>query len=91
MVLSRTCRDIFLRLSEYLDGDLPAERCERIRRHLAVCPTCRAFTNTLRKTVELCRKLPPHPLPPDVRRTLRVIIRRRLAEGRTGIHRRGRH
>jgi RNA polymerase sigma-70 factor (ECF subfamily) len=87
--MSRTCRDIFRRLSEYLDGDLTPELCERIRRHLAVCPNCGAFTNTLRKTVELCRKLPQQPVPPDVRRKLRATIRSHLTQDHIGIRRPG--
>jgi anti-sigma factor RsiW len=87
--MSRTCRDIFLRLSEYLDGDLPLELCERIRRHLATCPTCRAFTNTLRTTVELCQRLPPHPVPPEVGGKLRAMIQGYLTHDHIGIRRPG--
>jgi predicted anti-sigma-YlaC factor YlaD len=87
--MSLTCREVFLRLSDYLDGDLARVTCQGIRRHLALCPNCRAFVNTLRKTIELCRKLPQYPVPPGVRRKLRIIIRSRLAEERTGIHRGG--
>jgi anti-sigma factor RsiW len=77
-----TCKQIFLRLSEYLDGDLPPDLCEEIQRHLAVCPACRAFTNTLRATIELCGKLPPVPIPPDLRRKLRAALRAHLAQVR---------
>lgn len=87
--MSRTCRDIFGRLSEYLDGDLPPELCEKIRRHLAVCPNCGAFMNTLRKTIELCRRLPRDPVPPDVRRKLRAVLRRRLTQSHIETRRSG--
>jgi predicted anti-sigma-YlaC factor YlaD len=76
-----TCRDIFSRLSEYLDGALSGEVCRETQQHLAVCPSCRALTNTLRKTIELCRWLPQHPIPPDVRRTLLAVVRTSLARG----------
>lgn len=77
-----TCKQIFLRLSDYLDGDLPPKLCEKIQRHLAVCPDCRAFTNTLRKTIELCGKLPPVPIPPDLRQKLRAAVLAHLAQVR---------
>ena len=79
--MSRTCRDICLRLSEYLDESLSGEVCRETQQHLAVCPSCRALTNTLRKTIELCRRLPQHPIPPDVRRTLLAVVRTSLARG----------
>lgn len=84
------CKQIFLRLSGYLDGDLPPELRKKIQQHLAACPDCRAFTNTLRKTIELCRRLPKHPIPPEVSRKLRAMVRTHLAEVRSGGPRRRR-
>jgi RNA polymerase sigma-70 factor (ECF subfamily) len=80
--MSSTCRDICLRLSEYLDESLSAEVCRETQQHLAVCPSCRALTNTLRKTIKLCRRLPKQPLPPEVSRRLRVITRSHLGQKR---------
>jgi anti-sigma factor RsiW len=79
-----TCKQIFLRLSDYLDGDLPPELCTKIRQHLSTCPECRAFTNTLRKTIEFCRRLSKHHVPFEVSRKLRAMVRTRLAKDRSG-------
>lgn len=50
-------------LSEYLDLELPLETCEEIEEHLAGCPPCIEFANSLRKTIELCRKYQPRQIP----------------------------
>lgn len=71
------CRELFARLSEYLDGELPPGTCEELQAHLARCPPCQAFARTLRRTVELCRQLPARPVSDDLRRELRACLERR--------------
>ncbi len=46
--------------SAYLDGDLPASRMERMRRHLASCGPCRNFVDTLTSTMRVLRAMPRH-------------------------------
>lgn len=53
------CRQVFEKLSEYLDEELPPDLCERMRGHIEDCPPCVEFVNSLRKTVDLCRQLQP--------------------------------
>ena len=60
------CKEIFARLSEYLDLDLPPDACEKIEAHLAGCPPCIEFAESLRKTVELCRRYRPAELPEPI-------------------------
>jgi anti-sigma factor RsiW len=50
------CREMFERLSEYIDGELDARLLECFDEHLQDCEPCQAFIATLRKTVELCRE-----------------------------------
>lgn len=52
-----TCREIFANLSEYLDGKLPAESCEHMRRHIEACPACVAFIQDLKRAIDRCRAL----------------------------------
>lgn len=70
------CREMFTRLSEYLDGELPEHLCEEMARHLAACTPCEAFMRTLRLTVDLCHGLPAKRLPDDVRDGLRALLDR---------------
>lgn len=50
------CRNILRTLSEYLDNDLPKSVCREIRRHLDLCPKCEVFVQTLKRTINLCKK-----------------------------------
>ena len=68
------CKEMFARLSDFLDGELTAALCEEIRAHMDGCEPCQAFTRTLRDTVELCRQLPSTPLPADVKRELWALL-----------------
>lgn len=71
-----TCREIFARLSEYLDAELPEALCRTIEAHMARCQPCETFARTLWCTVKLCRQLPTRPLPDAVRRELAAFLER---------------
>src|SRR5579864_7913313 len=57
------CKEVFSLLSEYLNLELPPGACQEIEAHLAGCPPCIEFAESLRKTVELCRRYQPTELP----------------------------
>lgn len=57
------CKEIFSLLSEYLNLELPPEACQEIETHLAGCSPCIDFAESLRHTVELCRRYRPIELP----------------------------
>jgi anti-sigma factor RsiW len=57
------CKEVFSLLSEYLNLELPPDDCQEIETHLAGCPPCIEFAESLRKTVELCRRYQPTELP----------------------------
>jgi anti-sigma factor RsiW len=81
------CREIFARLSEYLDGELPPEAAKELESHLCACPPCVEFVRSLRRTVDLCHGfdpgLGPAPLPAEVRERLLAACRGMLAARRT--------
>jgi len=59
------CKDLFAALSEYLDAELPPGDCAAIEAHIADCPPCIEFVDSLKKTVHLCKNCGPAPeLPP---------------------------
>jgi anti-sigma factor RsiW len=60
---TEACKDVFALLSDYLDLELPPETCEEITDHLAGCPPCIEFAESLRATIELCRQYQPKELP----------------------------
>jgi anti-sigma factor RsiW len=59
----QSCREVFAELSAYLDAELPEEACQEIEEHVAGCVPCIEFVNSLRKTVEICRRYEPGALP----------------------------
>lgn len=51
-----TCRDFITFLREYLEEDLaPAEKA-RFETHLELCPSCVAYLQTYRQTIDLARE-----------------------------------
>jgi anti-sigma factor RsiW len=65
---------LFERLSEYVDGELSQEICQEIQRHMEGCEPCVAFARTLKKTADLCRRLPSRPIPTEVAADLRTFL-----------------
>jgi anti-sigma factor (TIGR02949 family) len=74
------CKELFALLSEYLDEELPPDTCEQIRSHIAGCPPCVEFVNSLRRSVDLLHGFrtgeAPGPLPEAARDELRRAFRR---------------
>jgi anti-sigma factor (TIGR02949 family) len=65
------CREIFERLSEYMDEELPPDLCERIEAHMGDCPPCVAFLESLRRTVRLVESIDAPTLPDELREAVR--------------------
>jgi anti-sigma factor RsiW len=81
------CDDVFAKLSEYLDGQLPESACAELEKHLQGCPPCIEFLASLRRSVELCRQYggecrPSEPAPEQVtqlRQAYHAMLARRRA------------
>lgn len=43
LIAGLTCREVLVRLGDYVDGELTADERGRIEGHLAACPNCAAF------------------------------------------------
>ena len=78
-----TCREVLAAVSDFLDGDLDADRCAAIERHCAGCPACAEVVGGLRSTVSLCRHAAQEALPDAVRARARAQVRRLLDADRT--------
>jgi anti-sigma factor (TIGR02949 family) len=80
---SDDCKQIFALLSEYLDAELNPENCEDIKAHLAGCPPCIEFLESLKRTVRLCHNCEPagapSPLGPETREQLLAAYRKSLS------------
>ena len=69
--LTEKCKEVFSLLSEYLNLELPTDACQEIEAHLAGCPPCIEFAESLRKTVELCGHYQPSELPEPIGKNAR--------------------
>ena len=68
---SEDCREIFALLSDYLDLELSPDGCAEIEAHIAGCPSCSEFVESLRKTIELCRLYHPSEVPEPIEKQAR--------------------
>jgi anti-sigma factor RsiW len=75
------CRDLLVRLSSYVDGDLSGTERRAVVAHLKACPCCQAMADDLKQTVAVCRKAGSARLPADVRERARARIAALLASG----------
>ncbi len=48
-----TCREMIEFLMDYLDGQLPEDQVAVFEKHLEMCPPCKAYLETYRKSVDL--------------------------------------
>jgi len=78
------CLKIFRRLSLYLDGELPDNACEEIRKHLHGCDNCEVFLASFKRTVTLCRKYPSKPLSLAAKEAIRSAVLQAVEEGSAG-------
>jgi anti-sigma factor (TIGR02949 family) len=65
------CDELLGSLSAYIDGELGAELCQELEKHLAECDNCRVVLNTTKRTIDLVHAPAEKPdLPEDVRERL---------------------
>ncbi len=68
------CKDMLGSLSDYLDGELEAQWCAEIERHVAECGNCRVVVDTLQKTVLLYRTYGHEEIPEDAKDRLYAVL-----------------
>jgi anti-sigma factor RsiW len=73
--MHKECRKYFEKVSQYLDAELDARTCEKIRRHLRACPECRHCVESLRKTIDICRNMPKEKIPREIRENFLKTLR----------------
>jgi len=66
----KNCKALLGSLSDYIDGELPAELCAEIEKHLAGCENCRVVLNTTKRTIDLVQLPVEETVPSEVRERL---------------------
>lgn len=49
------CHDYCAMISEFIDGELPEDLCQKLEEHLSGCDNCTVVLNTMKKTIEFYR------------------------------------
>lgn len=77
------CLEVFARLSEFIDGELPDLDCAAVQAHIADCPPCIDFLNSLKKCRAASREFRGAeecpPVPPELEEKLRAAWKAALA------------
>jgi len=69
------CRDVATLLSQKLEGEISADLCAEMERHLEGCERCRAQCDSLQRTLTLCRRAGSGPVPPDIQASVRAAVK----------------
>jgi anti-sigma factor RsiW len=70
----RHCLEMFKLLSEYLDNELDDITCQEIEAHVNECVACFSCLQTLKRTVDLCKKSPNQPVPRAFSEKLKELV-----------------
>ncbi len=74
-----THRQIFKNVCNFIDGELDEATCEELKKHIAACPRCRIYVDTVRKTIVLYQENDtPKEVPAASRRRLHAAIALKL-------------
>ena len=74
---ARSCPDVVGVFSRHLEGEVSADACAEMERHLAGCPSCRGACESLRAVLGMCRAAPaavPAPVQRSAQRALRDLL-----------------
>jgi RNA polymerase sigma-70 factor (ECF subfamily) len=75
---TQRCPDVLTLFSRYLEGEISADLCARMERHLQACDRCNDACESLKETLALCRTAPspqiPKPVQDSVRRSLHALL-----------------
>jgi RNA polymerase sigma-70 factor, ECF subfamily len=77
-----SCPDVLALFSSHLEGQVSAEVCAEMERHIEACPRCKGTCDSLKRTLSLCRAaLPATPIPAAVQASVKVALQSFLANG----------
>lgn len=69
------CKDVYKHLCDNLDERLNTPECREFKEHLAHCPNCTAYLDSLKKTVYLYRHYPTPSFAQKKRRALYAVLK----------------
>ena len=76
-----THRQLFNKVCDFIDGELDEATCAELKKHVAACPRCRIYVDTMRKTIVLYRvKNSPKKMPPKAQKELYATVALKLKQ-----------
>jgi RNA polymerase sigma-70 factor (ECF subfamily) len=69
------CRDVLMKCSRHLEGEIAPEVCAEMEAHLRSCDDCRGACDSLKRTLALCRAMPAPDIPVSIRGSVRDALR----------------
>lgn len=69
------CPDVLNHICEELDTKLTTAQCRELKRHLAKCPNCTAYLDSLKTTIKLYSSVPAKHSPQKLRKQLFATLR----------------
>ena len=69
------CKDVVKHVCDNLDVGLNSRRCREIKKHLARCPNCTAYLNSMKNTIALYKRLKDPHLPDKTRLQLHAVLK----------------
>jgi RNA polymerase sigma-70 factor, ECF subfamily len=73
-----TCPDVLTLFSAHLEGEISADVCAEMERHVAACPLCKGACDSLKRTLSLCHMAPTPQVPAAVQASVKVALRNYL-------------
>ena len=69
------CADVVDHICDELDTKLSSAKCREIKRHLAKCPNCAAYLDSMKKTIRLYSTYPDPRVPSKTRKKLFATLK----------------
>lgn len=69
------CPEMLDRICSELQEDIESEVCQELKLHLDECPDCKAYVDSLKKTVIMFHSVPEKNIPDDVQNRLFKVLK----------------
>jgi anti-sigma factor RsiW len=70
-----TCQELVEVVTDYLEGDMPADRRLLFEEHIAWCDWCQTYVEQMRETIRLTGTLSEEDIEPEARDRLLALFR----------------
>jgi RNA polymerase sigma-70 factor (ECF subfamily) len=74
------CQDVVTMFSRRLEGEIDANACAELEKHLETCDACRGRCDSLRATLGACKAAGRAQVPPEIARSVREALRAFVAK-----------